>query len=72
MAKTTKTYLSGCTWCNATGFIKHPSAGFMASPLTDICPVCNGAKTITVTETVEDFISTHDLTEIDNVEKERK
>jgi hypothetical protein len=49
--KTTRTYLTGCTWCNATG-VKYPmtnnGAGF-----TNVCPVCNGAGIITVTEVTE-------------------
>src|SRR5665648_280840 len=51
--KTTRTYLSGCTWCNGTGFIKIPNPGFMTSALTGVCPVCNGAKTVIVTEETE-------------------
>jgi hypothetical protein len=52
--KTTRTYLQECTWCNATGFVKIPNPGFMTSALTGICPVCQGTKVITVTETIED------------------
>ena len=52
--KTTRTYLSGCTWCNATGFVLTENFGMGTTPLTKICPVCNGAKTIIVTETTED------------------
>jgi len=52
--KTTRTYLSGCTWCGTTGFVKIPNPGFMTSALTNICPVCNGNKTIIITETMED------------------
>jgi DnaJ-class molecular chaperone len=51
---TKRTYLSGCTWCNATGFVKIPNPGFMTSALTGICPVCNGAMVVIVTETIED------------------
>jgi hypothetical protein len=50
--KTTRTYIQGCTWCNAQGFIKH--IGNYTTDATTICPVCNGAKTIIITETTED------------------
>lgn len=63
--KTTKTYLQGCTWCSATGYVKIPNPGFMTSALTGICPICNGLKVITVTEVTEDTITTHDLKSID-------
>lgn len=49
--KVKRTYLSGCTWCHATGFIKndnpHPE---VTSAIIIVYPVCNGAKTILVTE----------------------
>lgn len=52
--KITRAYLMGCTWCNAIGFVKntnpHPE---VTTPLTEICPVCNGNRTIPVTETFE-------------------
>jgi len=51
MNKITRTYLSGCTWCNATGF-KYPMQDY-GTGITSICPVCNGAKTILVTEVIE-------------------
>ena len=54
--KTTRQYVSGCTWCNATGFVKIHNPGFMSSALTGICPICEGAKAIMVTETTEDAI----------------
>lgn len=57
----TRTYLQGCTWCNATGFVKIPNPGFMTSALTGICPVCSGAKIITVTETITDTVTMSDL-----------
>jgi len=53
MTKITKTYLSGCTWCNATGFVKEPFPTTTGG-LTQVCPVCNGNKTIIVTETTDD------------------
>jgi hypothetical protein len=45
--KTIRTYLSGCTWCNATGIIKDQY--FRDNP----CPVCNGSKIVIVTEVIE-------------------
>jgi len=53
--KTTRTYLSGCIWCNATGFVNNPiSGGVSHTELTITCPVCNGGKTVIITETIED------------------
>ena len=43
----TKTYLKGCEWCNATGYV----ASYNLTNTTEVCPVCNGNKTIIVTET---------------------
>ena len=51
--KTTRTYLQGCTWCNASGLVPSNNFGMNTTPLTDTCPVCNGAKTIVVTEVTE-------------------
>jgi hypothetical protein len=48
---TTRTYLKGCDWCNATGHkfpMQHNGTDF-----SSICPACNGNKVITVTETFE-------------------
>lgn len=50
--KTTKTYLSGCTWCNARGYVNNPALGYFTD-LIITCPVCNGIKTIIVTEVIE-------------------
>lgn len=50
--KTTKTYLSGCTWCGAKGFVKNYNSGYTNVDL--ICPVCHGSKTVLVTEVTED------------------
>ena len=63
--KTTRTYLSGCTWCNASGFVNNPN-GYSSLSLTITCPVCNGAKTIIVTETQEtqDVSFTQEIDEI--------
>ena len=49
----TRTYQKACDYCHATGFVPtgrqgRPSA---TTAVTEICPVCNGKKTITVTET---------------------
>jgi hypothetical protein len=56
--KITKTYLSGCTWCGALGVIESRRLPHqtVSSSLTEICPVCNGAKTVVVTEIIEDNI----------------
>ena len=46
--KVKRTYLQGCTWCNATGQkipMQYTGTGF-----SSICPVCNGSKTVLVTE----------------------
>jgi len=51
--KTIRTYLSGCTWCNATGIIKDQYFRDNTTPLTHPCPVCNGSKTVIVTEVIE-------------------
>ena len=51
--KTTRTYLQGCTWCNASGFVPSNNFGMNTTPLTNTCPVCNGVKTIVVTEVTE-------------------
>ena len=54
MSKVTRTYLSGCTWCGATGFVKElyftTTGGWL-----QVCPVCNGSKTIIVTETYDEL-----------------
>jgi DnaJ-class molecular chaperone len=65
--KTVRTYPSGCTWCNATGHkfpMQHDGTDF-----SSICPVCNGAKTIIVTETVEDSEANPYLLTGDELEK---
>ena len=48
----TRTYQKACEYCNATGFISpsRPS-GSTSSSTTETCPVCNGNKTVLVTET---------------------
>jgi len=53
--KTTRQYLSGCTWCDATGLVPNQvtRGSSVTAPLTVVCPVCNGAKTIIITETIE-------------------
>jgi hypothetical protein len=50
--KTTKTYIQGCNWCNATG-IKYPMENYGGTGLTNVCPVCHGLGTIIVTETID-------------------
>jgi hypothetical protein len=51
-------------WCNATG-IKYPMT-YNGTGFTNVCPVCLGAGTITVTETQEtqDVAFTQDIKEI--------
>ena len=46
MTKITRTYAKGCDWCNATGYTFPVGISSGTIP----CPVCNGAKVITVTE----------------------
>lgn len=52
--KTTKIYLSGCVWCNATGFVPTNDYGMNTTPQTEMCPVCQGKKVIQIIETTED------------------
>jgi DnaJ-class molecular chaperone len=66
--KTTRIYTDGCKWCNAAGFVKIPNPGFMTSALTGICPVCNGNKTVIVTETIENNLTIKE----DEVNKNRE
>jgi len=47
MKKITRTYTKGCEWCNATGYV---STVGISSLTWETCPVCNGAKVVTVTE----------------------
>jgi DnaJ-class molecular chaperone len=49
--KTTKTYPSLCTTCQGSGFVISKSLS--TSSTTEICPVCNGTKVMTVTEITE-------------------
>lgn len=48
--KTTRTYPSICTTCNGTGRIFGTN---LNTNLYQTCPVCNGNKTIIITETIE-------------------
>ena len=50
---TERTYLSGCTWCDGIGFVTNKYYVDYTTPLTHICPVCNGNKTIIVTEIIK-------------------
>lgn len=52
--RTTKTYLSGCTWCMAEGCVNSTPKGGTSGWTTKVCPVCNGSKTVLVTEVIED------------------
>jgi hypothetical protein len=61
MMKITRTYFTGCTWCNATGFVYTNNFGMGTTALTKPCPVCIGSKTIIVTEIFDDnYILPHD------------
>ena len=53
--KTTKTYFSGCNYCNATGLIKNYvfNPNITGCEVSITCPVCNGSKVITITEVTE-------------------
>ena len=51
MTKVTRTYLTGCSWCNATGSIQAFPSGTI--DCTRQCPVCNGSKVITISEEYE-------------------
>jgi len=47
-----KTYEVLCRTCGGTGFIEMwPSSGMATAPITEVCPVCNGSKKQTITET---------------------
>ena len=47
-----KQYKKACEFCNATGYIqRNTQSNYTNAPLTEVCPVCNGAKTVIVTET---------------------
>jgi hypothetical protein len=50
----TRTYISGCNWCNALGNVSNPNIGLTTDFTMITCPVCQGAKMIMVTETFED------------------
>jgi hypothetical protein len=50
---THRSYLSGCSWCNATGFVSNLHMGWVTDT-TIICPVCQGSKTVWVNEIIED------------------
>jgi DnaJ-class molecular chaperone len=71
--KTIRTYLSGCTWCNATGVVASKDYGMKTTPLMTPCPVCNGSKTIIVTETIEteDHVTMEDCKADDKAREER-
>jgi len=46
-----KTYEVLCRTCGGTGFINLSQAETSGTPLTEVCPVCNGSKKQTITET---------------------
>lgn len=54
--KTIRTYLKVCDFCHGTGFVSEirlSSSSIRTCPVRT-CPVCNGAKTIIITETIID------------------
>jgi len=51
--KTTRTYLDGCKHCGATGIVAYYGNPNITGGMSNICPVCQGNKVITVTETIE-------------------
>lgn len=51
-----RTYKKACDFCGASGRV--PANGACSSPY-ETCPVCDGSKTITVTETITE---TNDIT----------
>jgi hypothetical protein len=66
--KTTTTYLQGCTWCNATG-IKYPMQN-IGTGFSSICPICNGNKTVLVTEVSEPITTELIVPSEEEIEKE--
>jgi DnaJ-class molecular chaperone len=48
MKTITRYYKKACNHCNATGFVYSNSGSY--TNITNVCPVCNGSKTIDVTE----------------------
>ena len=69
--RTTRTYLSGCTWCKAEGYVMEPHPQ-ITGDFHKVCPVCKGDKTIPVTETFESELPIPRLTddEIDELARE--
>jgi len=65
--KTTRTYLKGCDWCGASGIVINYIPPNITSCLTNTCPVCNGAKVITVTEIIEDETGGIRIVPCDNI-----
>jgi DNA-binding XRE family transcriptional regulator len=51
MKTITRTYKDGCKWCNATGSVQNPISGTVADIMIK-CPVCDGTKTIIITDEV--------------------
>lgn len=50
--KTTRTYLDGCRWCNATGKVPNPIVR-LTDTIEVKCHVCKDKKTIRVKEVIE-------------------
>lgn len=51
MKRVIKTFLKGCDWCGATGYVINPYRMETTSSITGVCPVCSGSKTVMVTVT---------------------
>lgn len=52
--KVTETYPKGCEHCGALGYTNYYlTDGKTGSQYTNTCPVCKGAKTVTVTREYE-------------------
>jgi len=54
MKRIIRTYLDGCKWCGATGFVQPVFDIYHTSSGSSICPVCNGSKIVLVTETIDE------------------
>jgi hypothetical protein len=52
--KITKTYPGICSHCQGNGFIQPVQGQITSTNWSNVCPVCNGAKTIIITETTEE------------------
>jgi DnaJ-class molecular chaperone len=51
MITTVKAYPKICDYCQGNGFIQPVQGRITTTVWANVCPVCNGAKVIIVTET---------------------